>query len=73
MAIMSIQLASVMKSCLVTKSRLAYCKRTRISITGCYYNSSVKKLEFLTQARFFALHVLYTAYMSLILYRIYQN
>jgi len=31
---MSIQLASIMKSCLVNKCR--NCKRERISITGCY-------------------------------------
>jgi len=32
--IMSIQLASIMKSCL---NAVAYCKQARISITACYY------------------------------------
>jgi len=56
---MSIQLASIMKSCLVIKHRSAL--RAQMSQA----TNSVKKLESLTQA-----FSLYAAYMRLMLYRI---
>jgi len=49
MVIISIQLVSVMKSCLVA------CKRELVSQA----TNSVKKLESLAQARFFALRILH--------------